>query len=54
MLSIVQIDAKGDIPCHRCGGDVIEFSIPNDIWNKVIRKDGHEQDNEYICIDCFF
>lgn len=42
------------IPCNRCGGDVVEFSIPNDIWNRVIRGDGKERDDEYICIDCWF
>jgi hypothetical protein len=40
------------IPCVECGGEVIEFSIPNDIWNKVIRPNG-EHDREYLCMGCF-
>lgn len=42
------------IPCASCDGEVIEFSIPNDIWNRVIRIDGYESDDEYLCINCFF
>lgn len=42
------------IPCVACGGELIEFSIPNDIWNKVIRRKGKESDQEYLCIKCFF
>ncbi len=42
------------IPCHICGGEVNEFSIPNDIWNKVIRLDGHEHDQEYLCLNCWY
>jgi hypothetical protein len=41
------------IPCIECGNDVIEFSVPNDIWNRVIRPDGHEHDKEYLCMHCF-
>lgn len=44
---------KSSIPCNRCNGVVHEFSIPNDIWNYVIRVDGKERDDEYICIDCW-
>jgi len=43
-----------EIPCNRCGGNVIEFSVPNDIWNTVIRQDGHERDDEYICHACWY
>lgn len=54
MLSEWQNSEVSELPCGICGGEVIEFSIPNDIWNKVIRPDGHEHDKEYLCIDCFF
>jgi hypothetical protein len=47
-------DEISAIPCSHCGGTVIEFSIPNDIWNRVIRLDGHEHTNEYLCLGCFF
>jgi len=47
-------DTVSGIPCDICGGTVIEFSIPNDIWNRVVRLDGHEHDNEYLCIECFY
>ena len=46
-------DNVSEIPCDDCGGEAHEFYIPNDIWNRVIRKDGHEQDKEYLCVDCF-
>lgn len=54
MLSLYPSDQASSIPCDICGGAVIEFSIPNDIWNKVIRLDGHEHDKEYLCMACFF
>lgn len=54
IVSTWQNDEISELACARCGGEVIEFTIPNDIWNKVIRRDGHERDDEYICIDCFF
>lgn len=54
ILSTYPADEISGIPCDICGGDVIEFSIPNDIWNKVIRLDGHEHDKEYLCMACFF
>lgn len=41
------------IPCVECGGPVVEFSIPNRIWNQVVRRDGREHDREYLCIGCF-
>jgi hypothetical protein len=43
-----------EIPCCLCGNEVIEFSVPNDIWNKVIRKDGKETDKEYIRLTCWY
>ena len=46
-------DVVSGTPCDRCGGLVIEFSIPNDVWNKVIRIDGEERWDEYICMGCF-
>lgn len=54
ILSTYPADEISGIPCDLCGGDVIEFSIPSDIWNKVIRLDGHEHDKEYLCMVCFF
>lgn len=54
ILSMYPDDAVTGIPCDLCGGAVIEFSIPNDIWNRVIRLDGHEHDKEYLCMACFF
>jgi hypothetical protein len=41
------------IPCCECGGEVIEFSVPNRLWNTVMRPDGHETDKEYICFSCW-
>lgn len=42
-----------DIPCCECGGPVVEFSIPNELWNRVMRPDGHETDKEYLCYSCW-
>lgn len=42
-----------EVPCSNCGGEVTEFSIPNDIWNAVVRKGSKETDNEYLCVWCF-
>lgn len=57
-LDILQDAMSGgsasSIPCARCGGAVVEFSIPNDIWNEIIREDGHEHDGEYLCWNCFW
>lgn len=41
------------IPCVLCGGVVREFSIPNEIWNYVVRDDGLETDREYMCETCY-
>ena len=40
-------------PCCKCGGPVIEFSLPNEAWNTIIRDDGSETDQEYLCLTCF-
>lgn len=40
-------------PCCKCGGSVVEFSIPNSAWNTIIRGDGGETDQEYLCLTCF-
>lgn len=43
------------LPCAICGHTVhYEFSVPNSVWNAVMRQDGHETDAEYICLSCFF
>lgn len=42
------------IPCARCGAACVEFSVPNDIWNKVVRVDGKERDDEYLCTTCWY
>lgn len=41
-----------EIPCCLCGRKVVEFTIPNDIWNIVIRNNGSEHDMEYLCVWC--
>jgi len=42
------------IPCARCGGEVIEFTVPNELWNEIVRwPDGKERADEYICLDCW-
>lgn len=41
------------VPCCRCGGVVHEFTIPNEIWNSLIRWDGPETEREYLCFGCF-
>lgn len=32
---------------------MIEFSVPNDVWNRIVRNNGPEHDQEYICVQCF-
>jgi len=44
---------ESEIPCCRCGGVVVEFSVPHDAWNILIRDDGKETDQEYLCLECF-
>ena len=51
-LKFISIEAS-DTPCSNCNGEVQEFSIPDKVWNKIIRNDGKETDNEYLCIWCF-
>ena len=41
------------IPCARCGGKCIEFTVPNDVWNTVVRRGGKEGDDEYLCEACY-
>lgn len=41
------------VPCAKCGKGCVEFTIPNEIWNAVIRPDGREHDEEYLCIACW-
>ena len=40
-------------PCARCGGPCVEFTVPNDVWNAVVRLGGSERDDEYICEACY-
>ena len=47
-------DKESNIPCYLCGGKVIEFTIPNDIWNTVMRLNYKETNQEYICINCWY
>lgn len=42
-----------DIPCSVCGGPCVEFTVPNDVWNLVVRKGGPETDKEYLCEACY-
>lgn len=42
-----------EVPCARCGGRVVEFVVPNDVWNSVVRLDGKEGDDEYLCEACY-
>lgn len=42
-----------EVPCCKCSGLVIEFSIDNESWNTIIRDDGPETDQEYLCLECF-
>ena len=41
------------IPCARCGGRCVEFMVPNDVWNAVVRLGGKERDDEYMCEACY-
>ena len=44
---------ESSTPCARCGGTVIEFSLPSDVWNAVVRQGGPERDDEYLCYACW-
>ena len=46
-------DHVSQIPCRRCGGPVVEFVVPNEVWNPIVRKNGPETDREYLCVRCF-
>jgi len=48
-----KIASRSSIPCARCGGVVIEFSVPNDIWNAIVRRDAPEGSDEYMCHACW-
>ena len=39
--------------CDRCAGPVYDFTVSNDLWNHVVRKDGPETYREYLCLTCF-
>lgn len=41
------------IPCDECGNDVIEFSKPTDIANRVLHPDGDTTQTKYLCMHCF-
>lgn len=41
-------------PCLLCGEGVVEFSVPNDLWNAIVRRGGPETDQEYLCISCWY
>lgn len=44
---------QSSIPCALCDGPVHEFTVDNDAWNRIVRRDGPEGDTEYLCINCF-
>lgn len=46
-------EKASDTPCSICNGEVVEYSIPNHIWNMIVRNGGKEHDREYLCIWCF-
>ena len=42
-----------DETCSNCHGPYeYDISIPSPLWNKVIRPEGHETGNEYLCGSC--
>ena len=45
--------AASSVPCALCDGPVHEFTVDNDVWNRIIRRDGNEHDEEYLCVNCF-
>ena len=48
------IYVSGYLPCAKCGELVLrEFVVPNDAWNTIIRKNGPETNQEYLCASCF-
>lgn len=50
---LVQLPRHSGIPCTRCGGVCIEFTVPNDVWNTIVRRGGKERDDEYMCEACY-
>lgn len=54
LLAASQHEEPSAIPCCICGGEVVEFTVPNDIWNLVMRPDDKETDREYLCLDCWY
>jgi len=46
-------DTPSVTPCASCGGVVFEFSVPNELWNLIVRNDGPESYGEYLCVNCF-
>lgn len=42
-----------EVPCCECKERMVEFGVPNALWNSVMRPDGREHDREYLCITCF-
>ena len=52
-LQRAQVNAAG-FPCGRCGQECHEeFTVPNDVWNAVIRRGKGEGSDEYICESCY-
>ncbi len=41
------------VPCCKCGGEVVEFTAKNDVWNRLVRRGGSSTDQEYLCVACF-
>ncbi len=50
---IVEVFEKSEVPCAECSGPVHEFSVPDNLWNTVVRTEGKEHDKEYLCLNCF-
>lgn len=45
--------AERALACARCRGKVKEFTVPNDVWNAVVRRGGPESVGEYLCEACY-
>jgi hypothetical protein len=39
--------------CVSCDNPCVEFHVPNDVWNAVVRKGGPEHDKEFLCVWCY-
>jgi hypothetical protein len=46
-------EKHSEVPCARCGGQCVEFTVPNDVWNAVVRLGGKEREDEYLCEACY-